>query len=213
MINVIGIKRIIILAVLVVLNIGLASVNYLYFAPDIHKSDRKMRTLRNQLSAVRSDIDKLQIESEQLEEQRDSYELIKSEGFFSNQVRSEAKELLSKIQTESKVIKAIANVKAGVLLDDEDAGKANHKVLLSPIEIEIQAFDDGDVYKYIYLAQRMFPGHLSLDGLEMKRVLDVSSPVLRAIASGANPELVNAKVLFAWRTIIPQDQVLPEGQR
>lgn len=213
MINIIGIKRVLVLAVLLVVNIALASVIYLYLSPDITKTEKHLRGLRGAMSSVQSDIDKLQIESEQLEEQRDNFEIIKSEGFFGNQVRSDAKSLLSQIQTQSRVISAVASVKSGILEDHPDAIKANHRVLLSPIEIEVKAFDDGDVYNYIYLAQRMFPGHLSLDGIEIKRNIDVSSPVLRAIASGANPELISASMRFSWRTMIPEEQILPEGQR
>lgn len=213
MINIIGIKRIIVLVILLVINISLACTIYLYLAPDITKTEKRLRGLRGQLSSVQADIDKLQIESEQLEEQRDNFEIIKSEGFFGNQVRSEAKNLLSQIQTESKVISAVASVKSGILEDDANAIKANHRVLLSPISIDVKAFDDGDIYNYIYLAQRLFPGHLSLDGIEIKRNIDVSGPVLRAIASGANPELVSASMRFSWRTMIPEEQILPEGPR
>ncbi len=208
MMQVIGIKRLIILIILVSLNLTLGAAIYLYLMPENNSSDRQLRTLRAQTHAVRADIDRMQIEFEQLEKQRDSFNALKDDGFFSNQVRSDAKKLFSVIQDESGVVSAIVSVKSGVIIDYDEAKKANHSVLMSPIEVEIKALDDTAIYKYMDTALERFPGHLSFDNIVITRTRDISAPVLRAIASGATPELVKAKINMSWRTLIPTSEVI-----
>ncbi len=212
MMQIIGIKRLVILIVLISLNIALGAVVYLYLMPENSSSDRQLRTLRAQTHAVRADIDRIQIEFEQLDKQRDSFNALKDDGFFSNQVRSDAKKLFSVIQNESGVISAVVSVKSGVILDYDEAKKANHSVLMSPIEVEIRALDDTAIYKYMDIALEKFPGHLSFDNIIITRIRDISAPVLRAIASGATPELVKANIKMSWRTLIPTSQVIYDGK-
>ncbi|MGH1377610.1 MAG: hypothetical protein ACRBB3_02200 [Alphaproteobacteria bacterium] len=208
MIQVIGVKRVAILLVLISVNAALAAGLYLYAIPEKDKLSRKLRSLRSQVNSVQTDIDRMKVEFAQLDKQQDRFDKLKEDGLFSSQVRSEAKAFLSGIQEKAKVISAVANVRPGVIQSDKEAQKANHKILMSPVEITIEAFDDASVYRYIELAKMTFPGHLSLDGITIKRSRDVSSPVLRAIAAGTNPVLISADILMSWRTIIPESQVI-----
>ncbi len=208
MIGIIGVKRLLILLVLLVINLFLGSVIYLYVLPEKESKDIELRGLRGQLSTVQRDLDKMHIEFEQLKKRQDRFDALKESGFFSDQDRGDAKKILSSVQKQSKVISAIVSVKSGVVEDNIEDQKSNHKMLISPIEIEIKAFDDGDVYRYIDLLQKQFPGHLSIDEITIKRSRDVTSALLRAIASGASPELVIATIKMSWRTMLPQDQVI-----
>lgn len=208
MIKIIGFKRLIVLTILIAINAALAAGIYMYLLPENAKTDRELTAVKRQVSGVRSDINKMQIEFEQLEEQQDKFDNLKDTGFFSTQVRSEAKLLFSQIQEDSNVLSATVSVKSGVIETNEEAQKSNHKVLMSPVELEIESLDDIDVYRYLVLLQQRFPGHLSLDRITMKRNRDLSKAVLRSIASGASPELVSANVRMSWRTIIPENQVI-----
>ncbi len=208
MIGIIGVKRLLILLVLVIVNILFGAVIYMYLLPEQRVSDQELRSLRGKLSTVQRDLDQMHIEFEQLEKRQDRFDALKDSGFFSNQDRGEAKKLLSIVQKKSKVISATVSVKSGVIEDNKEAQKSNHKMLVSPVEVEIKAFDDSDVYRYIDLLQKKFPGHLSIDEIIIKRNRDITSALLRAIASGASPELVTAKIIMSWRTMIPQDQII-----
>ncbi len=208
MIQVIGIKRIMILLILVGVNVVLAVAVYLYLIPEASKLGRKAKTLEYQVRSVSSDIDRMKIEFEQLDKQRDQFEELKAKGFFTTQIRSDAKRLFSVIQKESNVISALGSVKAGVIIDSEEARKASHKILQSPVEVVVKAFDDTSIYKYIDIAKTKFPGHLSLDSIVVNRTRDINSATIRAISAGANPELVSANIKFTWRTLIPESQVI-----
>ncbi len=90
MIKILGARRIIILVVLAAINIILASVLYLYLMPEKTQKEREERTSRSKISGLRGDINRLQIEFEQLEIQRTQFEILKKRGFFTDQGRRQA---------------------------------------------------------------------------------------------------------------------------
>ena len=212
MIAVLGFKRVVMLAVLIGVNIVLAMSIYMYMKPETQKKERELRGLRGQVSTVRSDIDRMQVEFEQLEDQKAEFERLAADGFFKNQGRRQAELILSEIQKTSGVSKAIASIQAGEIEDNEEAKKAAHKILRSPIEIRLQAIDDINIYHYLFLVENYFPGHITIEELNLERSADVTGTVLRAIASGTNPPLVNADVEMVWRTMIPESEVIEEAQ-
>lgn len=213
MIGIIGIKRVIILLVFATFNAVLATMIYSYVLPQSEITETKLKSGRGKLTSVQGDIQRMQIEFDQLDQQQGRFDALKADGFFSTQDRGDAKALFSKIQNDSRVISATVSVKPGVIDDDPEAIKANHKVLMSQIKIEVKAFDDNDIYRYIDMVEKTFPGHVSLNSIVVKRTRDVSSALLRAISAGASPELVIAEIEMSWRTIIPDNQVIPDAGR
>ncbi len=210
MIKVIGIQRIIILAVLVLVNLLLAAGIYLYLIPQETKLARDLRVLRSSNQSKQADIDRMQIEFEQLGEQQDAFNLLKQDGFFKAQIRSVAKNILNDIQAESKVISARAKISPGRIEENDEAKKSKYKLLVSPVLLQIQSYDDLDIYRYMFILEKKYPGHLSVDKISIRRTSDISGPVLRAIATKANPVLVTANVELSWRTMIPESQIIVE---
>lgn len=212
MIHIIGIKRIIILAVLLGVNVALGCMIYLYAMPESTKTEREIRGLRGRVSTIQADIDRMQLEFEQLDRQQESFDALKASGFFNLQDRSNARDIMKAIQEEAKVISAKASIKSGFVEQNAEAEKANHLILISPVEITINAFDDTDVYRYLEIARLKFPGALTLERLEMRRTQEVNGPILRAIAGGANPELVEAKLYMYWRTMVPKNAITDQQE-
>ncbi|MCK5385115.1 MAG: hypothetical protein KAJ29_06010 [Alphaproteobacteria bacterium] len=208
MIRIIGVKRLIILVVLLAFNGILASGLYLYVFPEGQKIESKQKAQRRKLSTLQKNISRMQIEFEQLDQQQGRFDKLKEEGFFSTQDRADAKEIFSLIQKQSGVISALVSVKPGNVVDDIEAKEAKHKVLVSDASVEIKAFDDNDVYHYIDLVQKTFPGVMSIQHISVHREKDISNALLRAIANGASPELVKANIEFLWSTMITEEQVL-----
>ena len=143
MIKVIGAKRLILLVALVFLNAALAAVTYIYLVPQESSTSKELRTLRSQNQAKSGDIQRMQIEFEQLGDQQDKFDSLKTDGFFKAQVRSVAKKLFKDIQDESRVVSAVASIRPGTIEENEEARKSAYKVLVSPVEIIIEAFDDS----------------------------------------------------------------------
>lgn len=209
MIRVLGSKRLMLLAGLAGLNLLLAAVTYIYLAPHAFSQQMRLNGLNGQISTVRSDIDRMQIEFEQLNAQQAQFDALKKKGFLSNQQRRQAEKVFESIQKQAGVISAVAKIEAGQVEDNEEAQKAEYKILSSPVKIHIEAMDGVDVFRYIYLLEHFFPGHVAVTDMQFERKSEVTGPVLRAIASGENPVLVDADIEMVWRTMIPQAEVAP----
>ncbi len=208
MIGVLGLKRVILLAFFVGLNVVLGGLYYGVLLPFQASQTAELNTLQSQVSTVRSDVARMQVEFEELEAQKGAFQTLQKDGFFQNQSRKLAESFFSKIQKEAGVGNAIATVDSGAIEENEEAVKAKHKILKSSVKIELKAVDDVDIFRYLYLVEASFPGHMAVEKIELKRESDVDGTVLRAIASGANPPLVSARVDMLWRTMIPESDVI-----
>jgi hypothetical protein len=208
MINIIGTRRLLILVSLFALNLALGALVYLFLIPQKLNKERELKGVQSSISTLQTDIDRMQIEFEQLEAQQERFVALKKKGFFSNQRRRDAEIVFESIQRKAGVVSAVASVLAGSIENNEEAQKADYKVLVSPVKIRIEAIDDVDIYKYIYLLSTYFPGHMTVDKIDLQRNANVSGTVLRSIAGGVNPALVQADVELMWRTMIPKDQVI-----
>lgn len=203
MIKVLGFQRIAIVAVLLGINGLLGFLAYAHFIPQTVSKERELRGVRGQVSTLQNDVNDLQIEFDQLDEQREEFEMLKKDGFFDGQSRRNAELIFEKIQETSGVISSVASVAAGKIEEDEQAKKANHQILVSPISIRIDAVNDLDVFRYLYLIEEFFPGYVSIEEMTMERTADIDGTVLRAIASDKSPPLVTAELKMMWRTMIP----------
>ena len=206
MIKVLGTRRIAILAVLLAFNGIMGYIVYMHLAPQQIIKERELRSTRGQVSTLTADIDDLQIEFDQLDDQRDEFEQLKKDGFFDGQSRRKAELVFQKIQERSGVISAVVSVNAGSFEESEEAKKAEHVILSSPITVRIEAVNDLDVYRYLYLVNEFFPGHVSMKKMRLERAGNVNGTILRALSGGKKPALVTADIELTWRTMIPDEQ-------
>lgn len=203
MIKILGAKRVFLLLGLLAVNVLLAASLYLFFIPNQASLKQQLSASQSRSSTLQTDIQRMQMEFDQLETQRAEFEALKARGFFNLQDRRQAELMFTKIQRESSVIAAAAKISAGVLETNEEAQKANYKLLVSNVTVDIKAIDDVDVYKYIYLIHHFFPGHVTIKKIDMERKAQINGTILRAVSSGQNPELVAAKIEMEWRTMVP----------
>lgn len=213
MIRSLGLQRVLVLGLLVLANAVLGTLVYVYFMPHRIKQDRELRASEASVATLRADIDKLQIDMQQFEQQKEFFDQIAARGFMNAQNRRTAETYLKNIQSERNVVKAAASIKAGVIEENRMASKAKHKVLNSPIIVVLQALDDSAVYKFIHDMQYEFDGHISVYDLHTRRVGDVTGPILRGIATGTRPPLVEAKIMMEWRNLIPDSELIGEQEQ
>lgn len=213
MIKVLGKKRILLLAALAALNVLFAALVYLYLIPQTEGQEKGLKSISSKVKTVQKDLDFIQQEFDQLEIQKEQFEKLRVKGFFDAQKRRQAEDILQQIQKQSEVISAKASIGAGKTIENEEAKKAAHVVLESPINIRIEALDDVSIYNYVYLLENFFPGHLYVDDITMTRKEDVTGTALRSIAGGQNPPLVVGIVNLSWSTMIPESSVITnEGE-
>lgn len=207
MMSVIGYKRVLLILILIGFNALLAAGLYLYIAPLKQDTERQLSALKGEISARRGEIAQLQDDFTRLEAQRVRFEELRSLGFFNSQDRVIAREKFDEMQGISRVLSAKYVVEAADIETNAELEKAEHVVLGSPVKVEIDALDDIDIFRFIYLLETSFPGHAGIESIDLKRGARVNEAVLRQIGSGQPVVLVSGTVDFVWRSAVPKDSV------
>ncbi len=212
MIQVLGLKRIILIATLILINGALAAGYYLHVQPMNEMMEKQLRSVKGEISSKESELTRLQEEFEKIEEMRDRFQALETSGFFGEQDRVVARKKIEEIQEISRVLSASYVINAAKFEKNADLKKARHVMLSSPVSVSIEALDDIDVYRFIYLLQATFPGHVRVDRVELSRATRVNDSVIRQIGAGRPIPLVKAGVDFTWRTAFPEDRIAAPGR-
>lgn len=216
MIAILGKKRLIILAALVVINAVIAVQIYASIAPQTQITERDIKTTRSRLGVLYNELDQLQVSFEDLVKKQERFESLKEQGFFGRQSRYEAGRVFEDIQERSKVISAKVTVKGGEVLENEAVIQAGYRILRSMISIEVEALDDMDIFHYVSLLEHDMPGYIAVQKVTLERVGALDEKTLKAVSDDLSPVLVKALIEVTWTTMIPEALVVEkpeEGMR
>lgn len=206
MIEVLGFKRILGLAVLVGLVAALAGAHYLVLVPHREQQDRNLRSVKSEVEMRQQETQRMREEFSRLDHVKFKYNQLLKFGFFSDQDRVFAREKLNELQKFSKVINARYEIKPVEEEENRKINEAGHRLLKSQIHITLNAFDDIDVYRFLYLLNYGFPGQVSVTAVDVRRIRDVTAPVLQAVGSGSYAPIVEGKISLDWYTIAPKEK-------
>lgn len=209
MIAKIGYKRALMLFVLAGLLAALYFADEFIFKPQVIQSQSELNAAMGEITTLQGEIDKMRADFALFEKQKDFYDIISRMGFFNDQDRVLARERFDTMQRLSKIISARYEIKAANVLTDEVNPDTGFVVMESPISVDLAAVDDLDIYRFIYFLNYGFPGHITINTLNIERKGDVSPEVLKAIGTGTPPELITAKMELDWRTMARKEAVQP----
>jgi hypothetical protein len=210
MIGKIGYKRALLLFVLAGLLVAFYVADEYLFKPKVIESQSALNTSMGEISTLQGEIDKMRADFTLFEKQKDFYDIISRMGFFNDQDRVLARQRFDTMQKLSKIISARYEIKAANILTDEVNPETGFVVMESPITVDLAAVDDLDVYRFIYFLNYGFPGHITINSLNIERKGDVSPEVLKSIGTGKPPELITAKMELDWRTMARKESIQPE---
>lgn len=204
--QVLGVRRVLALAIGVAVNVVMALFLYLYLMPATQTRDTELARLRGEISSRTAEVAGLRQEIEAFEGQKAAFEDLKTLGFFSAQDRVMAREKIDEIRNLSKLLSIHYKIEPATYTRDALISKAKHVIVTSPLTVKLDAIEDKDIYRFLYLMDTVFPGHVALEDLSMEKKMDVTQPVLRQIGTGVPVVLVAGEARFTWRTVIPEDQ-------
>ncbi len=206
MIQVLGIKRILVLIILVAINAALAAGLYLYLVPQNDQLERDLRSTRAQIASKRTEADALRNEIQLIQQQKSQFEDLRDAGFMNDQSRLMARRRIRDIQQYTRILSASYNIKPADVSPVAAEG-LEYVILSTPIDMDVESQDDVDFYHFVYWMLYAFPGHMAIDELRMERVLDVNEATLRQIGAGQPTALVEGSMKFVWRTMVPGHNV------
>lgn len=207
MIKVLGVKRVLTLMILLLVNMALAGGLYGVLIPQTEKTERDLRVARAAVQTRRTEIQTLQTEYQQIQEQKNLFGDLDKARFFTTQDRVEARRMIEAIQAESNVLSAKYSIGAAEVIEDPVASIADHVIMRSPVSVKVDALDDADIYNFIYWIENAFPGQAAVSSLKVERTLDIDEVSLRQIGNSIPTVLVTADVVFDWNTMVPRAQV------
>lgn len=204
MIQILGLKRIVTLAVLFALNVVLGVALYYFITPEKTRVENELRRVTGEVATRRTETEKLRTEYQLIQEQKSKFVELQKAGFFNVQDRVEARKMIEAIQANSHVLAAKYSLMPAEVVENKFAAEADHVVLRSPISFSIEALDDIDVYSFVYWLENSLPGHVSIENISIERAQEVDEVTLRKIGSGVPTVMVTAKIDMSWRTVVPR---------
>lgn len=215
MIRVIGYQKVLILLSLSVLLSFLFYYGGFILKPQIQKSQHELTKNTSEISEMTENMGKLVDGMSNFALQREEFELIQRTGFFEQQDRVEADQRLNAMQKESRLITARYSIKPATIDKNEIVKEAGYKILNTEIDLTLEALEDADIYKFLYLLNHGFPGHISIVDLKITRDKEVTQPLLRRIGVGDSTPIILAEIRVNWRTMVIDSDVKlsVEGQR
>jgi len=200
MIQNIGMSRVVVVALLLLLNAALIGATYFYVAPMDVKKERELRSSKGAVQARYGEITQLREDFALLKDRLTEFSFLEVSGFFDNQNKVFAEAKGNELAIKSNLTGSLS-VKPAETIVDPRADEAGHVLLRSPVVMEVGAQDDLDVMYFIKLMQERFPGVLELQSLELTRVKNLDATVLRQIGSGGVATLVEANITMDWITM------------
>ena len=205
--SILGVKRIVFLAILGAFCLFIGGGNYYYVMPETTALEGRLKSTEGQFYRKQGEINQLRNEFTRLQDQLSKYKILENMGFFNVQDRVTARETFTKLQKGSGLLWMKYRLDSSRKLEFNEARDINHMVISSPVEVNIEALDDVDVFHFIQMVREKFPGDISFKQIEIERVMDINSTVIRRIGNGEPEVLVKAVINFDWRSMAPEDSI------
>lgn len=205
--NALGKQRIQLLVFMLLLNAALIGSYYYYIQPFKQESVRELRNMRADANQRRAKIRELRLEFAKLMPKIGYYQRMRQSGFFNDQKRTIVQDKIKQYRDRANLLVAKYSIDSAEVIDDPDAKEAGHVILSSPVTIEMEALDDIDIYTFINLMQKDFPGNMDIRKITVERKRDIKTELLQNVASGEPKVLMEAEMQFRWRSMIQESKL------
>lgn len=210
MITILGIRRIILFAVLLLISAGAGYGAFYYLQPENEKLERNIRSIQGETSKHWKQADAYTSDYNEILELDEKYQRIMNINLVSTQNRSDATALMDEINIVTD-IKGQYDIGQGKIIRDEQAEAAGYVILASPVKISMQSLDDLSVYEYIYWLENTIPGYASFDSFVFERVMPFNDSLLKKVGNGTDVPMIQGDIGFNWLTLVSREFVDEDG--
>lgn len=206
MIKLIGIKRALILAILLSANLAIAGVFFFGILPMRAKASAELTKVQSDIASLQSKINNVKKELADFKRNLPKYENLKSVGFFSPQDRFQLERDLNKVQEISGLQGFSYTVSEVQTLENAEAKKSKSRIIRSEIKIENPfALVDRQFYDFVHVMMQDFPAHIRLKSFALARKGELDNDTLAKVRTQEIRSLMNANAVFEWMTIVPEE--------
>ena len=147
MIKAIGYNKVFLIVVLMACLAVTFLYNQNFLKPDLDKKNRTLRVNSGEISEMTSNLNKLSGDLQKFEKQKENFERVLKLGFFDPQKRVEARQIITEIQQESRLLSAKYQISPAQSEENKMAKEAGSKILTTGIMFDLEAIEDADIYK------------------------------------------------------------------
>lgn len=195
--DLIGIKRTVILAILLGANIGLYGFSQVLFAPQMEKISKDLSKVKRQSSRYQKDLNAIKNDFDALGGQQEIFNNLTEKKFFGDvsvPTQLDAMDLIS----QQTGVDALVKISAPREMTLSGMDRVDWVMVKREVVIDIKAFDDVDIYRYLDRVERELPGYLKVKDVTIRRNADYSADMLREIIRGKFPDIVTASLSYDW---------------
>lgn len=197
-----GFKRAVLLAALVVINLLIAGAYFGLIMPMKEEADMHLTSTRNEIARLQTEIENIKAELRTFKETLPQYEALEAKGFFLNQDRFFLGRTLEDIKNRSQLRGFSFAINDIQEVENSDAATAERQLISSRIKIDrvISLLDIG-FFDFIDVIQTYFPSHVRIQSFSLSKLGKIDDQTLARVAKEPAASLINADLEMDWFTI------------
>ncbi len=202
MIKSLGVQKIMTLLFLIVSLGGIYFYGVQTLGPQSVSLERELRQSQSHFNEVTTKLTDLRTDIAKFEVQKDKFANLEALGFFDTQDRVGITQRLNEMQKESGLLAAQYSISPAVKETNVKASEAGYKVLLTRISFDLQALLDEEIYKFIYMLNYGFAGHVTINDLGINKAKEITPLFLQAVGTDQASAVIDAKLNVELRTLV-----------
>jgi len=209
MIRLIGLNKIFLILLLGIL---LGCFLFYYFVvavPEISNAKRELANNDYEIGELNQNLEEIRTGIANFKDREAEFKELFRHDLFNSQNRVDARNKLTEIRDASGVLSAQYSVQSAAVEPNKKMEEAGHQILSTPMVFELEAIEDSDIYKFLFLLNYGFPGQVNIDSVSITREEAVTIPLLKQIGIGQAEmrPLVKSKITASWKTIVPNTAI------
>lgn len=203
----IGVKRTLILAILLAINLAIAAVFFLQISPMRDDANAKLNAINGEIAEQSQKISNIKSDLDTFNKTLPDYQKLQTKGFTLNQDRFRMSRDLDDVRKKASLAGFSFTINDVKKVENPDALAAQMQLIDSRIKIEnVVSLLDLNIYDFVDLMATDFPAHLRVQSFEITRKSPLDAAALAHIAKKEPVNLISATAQFDWLTIVPKQE-------
>lgn len=209
----IGVKRTLMLAILLAVNLAIAAVFFLQINPMRDDANAKLNEVNGEIASQSQKIASIKSDMDTFNKTLPDFKALEAKGFTLNQDRFRMSRDLDDVRKKASLAGFSFTINDVRKIDNPDALAAHMQLIDSRIRIEnVVSLLDLNIYDFVDKMTTDFPAHLRVQSFEITRKDPLNDVALGHIAKKEPVNLISATAEFDWLTMIPKQEQTGQTQ-
>jgi hypothetical protein len=201
----IGLKRAIILAVLLLINVLIAAIYFLQVMPMAEESERKLNEVNGQIASTSQKIASIKADLEIFKTTLPQFKELEAKGFTLPQDRFRMSRDLDTVRLKAELAGFKFTINDIRRVENPDIDQTTMQLIYRRIKVDnVESLLDTNFFTFVDVMQRDFPAHTRFQSLQVRRKDPLNGTALAKIQRKERVDLITAEAQFDWLTVVPK---------